>query len=358
MAMHFLQDTAYCSLPATSLPLPSHATLQAALAITTDLDPSVPTIGFLITDAPPHLTTDDTSPTAAHELRFLCDQRGLTQHEATDFFRCFKATAFSHFGSNLILNCVVYNTGEYTTAGPGARPCATQCLYGSLAQQTGGMMMEPDSSRDSSVLAYGLTTVVRKLVEACRACRCLKATSSSMQGVQMPESNQQQHAGPGAAADDGFELRGFKLIDVSGLNEERSCESDEEGTATYGDSEVLFEIAMDRMVAGEGGCCYVHIVVGGRSLSDTRLVLGCTAAVPGMVLCCPAAALAVSCAFAVWCYTSLQFQDVMCCLVKSWWPGYQHEFWLMLRPLVLLLLAGTKKRVQGCHKASCSALYT
>jgi hypothetical protein len=195
------------------------AILQAALAVTTDLDPSVPTIAFLITDAPPHLFADDPSPTAAHELRYLCEQRGLTQHDAADFFRCFKATAFNHFGSNLILNCVVYNTGQYATAGPGAKPCATQCLYGSLAQQTGGMMMEPDSSRDSSVLARGLTTVVRKLV-------------GTMQGVQLRVGNQQQQAASGAAADDGFELRGFKLIDVSGLNAERSCEGDEEGTAT------------------------------------------------------------------------------------------------------------------------------
>jgi hypothetical protein len=60
---------------------------------------------------------------------------------------------------------------------------------------------------------------------------------------------------------DGVDLRGFKLLDVSGLNAERSCEGDEEGSVVYGNSEVLFEIAMKRMVAGElpaavwGFCC-------------------------------------------------------------------------------------------------------
>jgi hypothetical protein len=154
--------------------------------------------------------------------------------------------AFTHFGSNLILNCVVYNTGSgdrYSAVRAGAKPCATQCLYGSLAQQTGGMLMEPDSSRDPSVLARGLTTVVRKLV-------------ATMEGVQLPAGNQQQQTGPGAAADDELDLSGFKLIDVSGLNAERSCEGDEAGTAVYGDGEVLFEIAMNRLVAGEGGCCF------------------------------------------------------------------------------------------------------
>jgi hypothetical protein len=232
----------------------------------------VPTIAFLITDAPPHLTTDDPSPTNTHQLRCLRN-RGLTEHDAADFFKCFQATALRHFGSNLILNCVVYNNDVFTV-GPDADPSAEQRLYGSLAQQTGGMLMEPDSSRDSSVLARGLTAVVRKLI-------------ARMQGVRLPAGNQRQQqrqqgmgygqvgmagqlgrvaAGRAAAGgsnedDDGVDLRGFKLLDVSGLNAERSCEGDEEGSVVYGNSEVLFEIAMKRMVAGElpaavwGFCC-------------------------------------------------------------------------------------------------------
>jgi hypothetical protein len=246
------------AVSASLLALQHVAALQAALALTTDLDPSVPTIAFLITDAPPHLTSDDPSPTNTHELRFLRDRRRLPEHDAADFFKCFQATAFNHFGGNLILNCVVYN--DVFTDGPDAPPSATQRLYGSLAQQTGGMLMEPDSSRDSSVLARGLTAVVCKLI-------------ARMQGVRLPAGNQRQqqrgvglgqsgygmpgllgrHA-PASAPnedDDGVELRGFKLLDLAGLNAERACESDEEGSVVYGDSEVLFEIAMKRMVAGE-----------------------------------------------------------------------------------------------------------
>jgi hypothetical protein len=269
---HIVLSDNICSRPVT------YAVLQAALALTTNLDPSVPTIAFLITDAPPHLTTDDPSPTNTHEMRFLQGQCGLSEQDASDFFKCFCATALSHFGSNLILNCVVYNTDVFT-AGPAAPPSATQRLYGSLAQQTGGMLMEPDSSRDSSVLARGLTAVVRKLI-------------ARMQGVRLPAGSyrhpQQQRlqqlglgqcgaggygmpgmlgrymaAGGNRAAavggasqqleddDDGFELRGFKLVDVSSLNVQRSCETDEEGRVAYGDREALFEIAMKRMVGGE-----------------------------------------------------------------------------------------------------------
>jgi hypothetical protein len=156
--------------------------LQAALALTTELDPSVPTIGFLITDAPPHLGTDAPSPTNTHELRYLCN-RGLTDRDAADFFKCFQATALSHFGSNLILNCVVDNSGVNTNC-----LSAEQLLYGSLAQQTGGMLMEPDSSRDPRLLARGLTAVVTKLL-ACMPGVLLPA------GSQRSQQRQQQQYG-------------------------------------------------------------------------------------------------------------------------------------------------------------------
>jgi hypothetical protein len=222
-----------CLLPALPLPLLLLllllACLQAALARTTDLDPSIPTIAFLITDAPPHLATDRDSMTATHELTYLSSQRGLTPADATDAVKCFRATALQHFAGNLILNCVVYegsSTGRHADT-------AVMKLYGWFAQQTGGMLMVPNS-RSSTVLADGLTTVVKLLLSRMDgAAAAAAAAAGSSEGAQ------------------GSELEGFRLVDVSGLRDDVSSEAEDPGSVAFGDSAQLFAIAMERMVAGE-----------------------------------------------------------------------------------------------------------
>jgi hypothetical protein len=55
----------------------------------------------------------------------------------------------------------------------------------------------------------------------------------------------------GDSAEGGERLVGFKLIDLSGVHPDRSSEWDPAGVVDYGDTEELFNIAMDRMVAGK-----------------------------------------------------------------------------------------------------------
>lgn len=45
--------------------------MQAAFARTTDLDPTVPTIAFMVTDAPPHLQAHPPAVTNQNELNYL-----------------------------------------------------------------------------------------------------------------------------------------------------------------------------------------------------------------------------------------------------------------------------------------------
>lgn len=74
--------------------------LQAALVRATHLDPSVPTIAFLITDAQPHLGYPD-SETALHESKYLCaNVPALSTSHVHDFFKTFHTTTLAHFGSN------------------------------------------------------------------------------------------------------------------------------------------------------------------------------------------------------------------------------------------------------------------
>lgn len=216
--------------------------LQAALARTTQLDASIPTIAFLITDAEPHTGLTPTSYggryhaqqsyTAEHELSYLAlKYPNLSSADARDFFKCFQETALAHFGSNLILNCVVYNT--YGLYAP--QLCEAQLLFASLAQQTGGMLMQP-LDRNSSSMATGLLSVV-------------KALMARLQGGQVNTTQHQHQPDEEDGALQG--LQAFKLVDLSGVNPDRSSEQEPAGVVNYGDTQELFNIAMDRMVAGE-----------------------------------------------------------------------------------------------------------
>jgi hypothetical protein len=227
-------------------------TPQAALARATELDPSIPTIAFLITDAQPH-TGLHASPaargccsahsTAQHELGYLAAKYPtLSPSDARDFFKCFQQTTLAHFGSNLVLNCVVYNTRGLSAP----QPCATQLLFASIAQQTGGMLMQPES-RNAAAMAAGLVSVVKALMA--------RLGGTQHEGLQQQQQQQQQQQEDGielGAAAGGVGLQGFRLIDLSGVHPDRSSEGEPAGVVEYGDTQELFNIAMDRMVAGEG----------------------------------------------------------------------------------------------------------
>jgi len=216
-----------CRTTSTNNSVAALYNLQAALARTTDLDPSVPTIAFLITDASPHLQNDPDgiTPTAQHELSYLMSS-GLSYSDASDVFCTFKKTALAHFEGNLILNCVVYNTRGLRAT----EPCQKQLLYGSFAQMTGAMVMQPDS-RDSFVLAQGLISVVQSLL-------------GRLVGRRL------RHQGEEGEVPQADQLQGFKLIDLAGITVDRTSEQEQPGTVAYGDADVIFNIAMERMVAG------------------------------------------------------------------------------------------------------------
>ena len=172
-----------------------------------------------------------TAHLSALQLAYLMS-RGLSNSDARDVFKTFQKTALAHFAGNLILNCVVYNSrGLRATV-----PCEKQLLYGSFAQQTGGMVMQPDS-RDSVVLATGLVSCVQSLL-------------GRLIGRRLQQQPQPEDAEDGQVPQAEQGLQGFKLIDLSGLKN-RASEQEEAGTVAYGDAEVIFNIAMERMVAGE-----------------------------------------------------------------------------------------------------------
>jgi hypothetical protein len=193
------------------------------------LDPSVPTIAFLITDAQPHLGYPD-SQTALHEYNYLrTNVPALSTSHDTDFFKIIHDTTLAHFGPNLVLNCVVYNS-RGTRA---EQPCPTQLFWGSVAQLTGGMLMQPET-RDAHTLAAGLVSVLRSLTR-------------HLMGGGRPQAQ-----APGKGDGDSEGLQGFKLIDLASVNPKRKKEADAAGSVMYAeDTEALFNIAMDRMVAGE-----------------------------------------------------------------------------------------------------------
>lgn len=90
--------------------------------------------------------------------------------------------------------------------------------------------MQPDS-RDSLVLAQGLISVVQSLLERLVGRRL-------------------RHRAEEGEAPQADQLQGFKLIDLAGITVDRTGEQEQPGTVAYGDADVIFNIAMERMVAG------------------------------------------------------------------------------------------------------------
>lgn len=107
----------------------------------------------------------------------------------------------AHFAGNLILNCIIYNTRGLRAT----EPCKKQLLYGSFAQQTSRMCMQPES-RDSIPLALGLLSVVRSLLGRLVAVRLQQAVEEV---GEVPRVEQ---------------LQGFKLIDLSNITADRAGE--------------------------------------------------------------------------------------------------------------------------------------
>jgi hypothetical protein len=94
------------------------------------------------------------------------------------------------------------------------------------------MLMQPNS-RDAATLSAGLVSVVQALMARL---------------VGQPSDHHHQQQGEGSAV--GARLEGFRLIDLSGVPD-RSSEAGPAGEVEYGNTDALFSIAMERMVAGE-----------------------------------------------------------------------------------------------------------
>eukprot|EP00798_Chlamydomonas_sp_ICE-L_P007957 gene7957-1173_t len=95
---------------------------KAALHRLINLDP-LPTVGFLITDALPHLGTYNMQGTTARKELSWLQNRGVDSETARDFFRVLGLVK-EHFQGLLVMNCVIYNHA------PGNK------VYSSMAQQT------------------------------------------------------------------------------------------------------------------------------------------------------------------------------------------------------------------------------
>eukprot|EP00798_Chlamydomonas_sp_ICE-L_P016432 gene16432-22646_t len=177
---------------------------KAALHRLVDLDP-LPTVGFLITDALPHMGANNMQgSTARKELSWL-QNRGVDSETARDFFRVLGLVK-KHFQDLLVMNCVIYNHVPESN------------VYGSVAQETGGMLMIP-RSRTADVLAEGMLQVVKTVL-------------NQLEGV---------------SSDKVTELAGFDLFDLSGLSH-REREADPAGLMSLGDNSTIFQIAMERTV--------------------------------------------------------------------------------------------------------------
>ena len=188
---------------------------KAALEKLKDLSP-LPTLLFLITDAPPHMAADSATPTSRAEMRWL-QERGVSDLVAGDVFRLFDSVLDHYDRENLIFNGVVFS-GQ-----------AQSGVYASMARRTGGLLMEP-TSRSPITLASGLMTVVKALL-------------SQLPGA-LPANN---NTGTTAAVPPG-EITGYNLYDVSHVAL-RETESDPAGSPpVVGDNIEIFRIAMDRIV--------------------------------------------------------------------------------------------------------------
>eukprot|EP00798_Chlamydomonas_sp_ICE-L_P016429 gene16429-22643_t len=163
---------------------------KAALHRLIDLDP-LPTVGFLITDALPHLGANNMQgATARKELSWL-QNRGVDSETARDFFRVLGLVK-DHFQDLLVMNCVIYNH-------------------------------VPESNE-----SYG---------------------RGAGRGNAAGCEDRAESAG-GVSSDEVTELAGFDLYDLSGLSH-RQTEADPAGLMSLGDNSTIFQIAMERTTEGK-----------------------------------------------------------------------------------------------------------
>ena len=189
--------------------------LQAALVRLAELQPSPPTIAFVITDASPHLRKHGAGSEAAAELAWLAE-RGLPAEVARDAFRTFVHVA-ERFGGSLVLNVVAYSNVAETLS-----------TLGALAAATGGLLLRP-AARDPALLARGMLAVVRSLAAQLQPAAAAPAAVGE------------------AGADEAALLQGFELLDAAAAAP-RASEDEPEGPApAAGDASELFACAMARM---------------------------------------------------------------------------------------------------------------
>lgn len=151
---------------------------------------AMPTIAFLITDAPHHNSTS-TSVTASHEIDWLL-RRGVSREDARDVFRLFTLVEDFYAGT-LIVNTVDFG--------------GNQNVHGVFAQRTRGLCMRPGRGHDSSSMAQGLMTVVETLVarlEGNGATQSETVTGFDLLHVEemLPRLTEQDDAGPAPVVGD------------------------------------------------------------------------------------------------------------------------------------------------------------
>ncbi|GMF22174.1 unnamed protein product [Phytophthora fragariaefolia] len=136
---------------------------KAALAELLDLDNTMPTIAFLITDAGPHLLAETRTREAEHEVNFLKEKHSIVN---TDMFNVL-ALVQAHFEGNLIVNIVKYVKNS------------DHRMYGSIAKKFDGVLIEP-KVRDAQQLASGLMFILSKMFDRCAGGTFTSETEGAM----------------------------------------------------------------------------------------------------------------------------------------------------------------------------------
>ncbi|CAM9676695.1 unnamed protein product, partial [Sphacelaria rigidula] len=183
---------------------------KAALFALTQLDGSMPTVAFFITDAGYHRTGHG-SPTARKEQSYLEDM-GVSD---TDFFRLFDSV-LAHFGENLIVVPVIYKFNN--------QPAHVVQAYGQIAMTSGGGVVIEPVFNTAQILALTMGTFVQRLLGHLNGQRDL------------PPAPPQEMLG------------GLHIYDTSGMTRVAQQGDGVGPRPRAGDGEQLFNSAMTRMV--------------------------------------------------------------------------------------------------------------